>query len=143
MSDDLRSCGNATGSSVCPDGFTCLQRPSLPNPMHGRPAFDYFPQSYQATVRLANRDYWEEILHKLIVTSGTWSSIFPCLVVLICSFYLSSLIWAQIAVSYKHLEIKKWEKELVDDVNATDSNDENDGNVFDSKSIIGNFYIEL
>lgn len=87
--------------------------------MNGRPAFDNFGQSYLAVIRLANRDYWEEIFHHIIISSGIPNALIPMLIIIYCSYYLVGIIWSQIAVSYKYFEIKRWEKDVIEEVNPS------------------------
>lgn len=111
----MRRCGNSSGSQACPDDYVCLQQDSGENPDFGFTNFDSIFGSLLSTFRLITRDFWENLLHLTVATSGPWHIIIYILMIFFASFQLLSLIWGQIAVSYNYIKIERWEQQLLAD----------------------------
>lgn len=109
-------CGNSSGALSCPNGKVCVQNPGFHNPDYGYTNYDTFGWSFLSTFRLANRDYWESLLHLVIASSGPWHVIGFIFIIIYVSFYLVAFVWSQIALAYKHLENSRWEKKLIENI---------------------------
>lgn len=112
MNDEVRLCGNASGSQTCPDSYVCFQG-SVKNPDFGYTNFDSIFSSYLSTFRLMTRDFWENLLQLVIATSGPWHIISFVGIIFIVSYQYLSLIWGQIAVSYNYVKLQRWEQNLI------------------------------
>lgn len=80
-----------------------------------------FP-SILSTFRLTTRDYWENLLHLVLSTSGPWHILSFIGIIFIVSYQVLSLIWGQIAISYNYIRLQRWEQNLIaEDINTDDA----------------------
>ncbi|KAJ6641281.1 Sodium channel protein PaFPC1 [Pseudolycoriella hygida] len=121
LPDEIIYCGNSSGSRACPDTLVCMQGSGL-NPDYGYTSFDTIALSFLSTFRLVTRDFWEDLLHLIIATTGPWHILSFIVVIFIISYQVMSLIWGQIAISYNYIRLERWEQSLIcDDVDAEDA----------------------
>lgn len=111
-----RACGNSSGAQDCPTNYVCLSGNNL-NPNYGYTSFDTALWSFNAVVRLVQRDYWEEIAHYLTATSGPWSILLFIALIYYGSFQLCALLWTPIALAYNYMKDEQWEHDLSNDLN--------------------------
>lgn len=96
-------------------------RGTTTNPDFGFTNFDNIFYSFLSTFRLITRDYWENLLHLVIATSGAWHILSFIGVIFIISYQVLSLIWGQIAISYNYVRLQRWEENLIsEDVDTND-----------------------
>ena len=87
---DAFLCGNASGSGVCPENYTCYQGFG-PNPNYGYTCFDTFSWSFLSAFRLMTQDYWEDLYQGVLRTAGQGHVLFFVMVIFLGSFYLVNL----------------------------------------------------
>lgn len=111
-----RPCGNSSGAQACPNNYICLSgNHSIVN--NGFTSFDTISASFLATVRLFQRDFWEEILQYLTATAGPWSILLIIVIIYYGSFQLCALLWTPIALAYNYMKDELWENDLLNDLN--------------------------
>ncbi|XP_043241966.1 sodium channel protein para-like isoform X3 [Amphibalanus amphitrite] len=100
---DYTLCGNSSGASKCPAGYTCMEGFG-PNPNYGYTTFDTFGYAMLASFRLLTQDYWENLYQLVLRTAGPMHLVFFIVVIFMNSYYLLNLILAIVAMSYDQLE---------------------------------------
>ncbi len=113
---------------MCPEPYICIQG-ATPNPNAGYTNFDSIFGSFLSTFRLITRDYWENLLHFVLATSGLWHIVTFIGIIFIISYQVLSLIWGQIALSYNYVRLQRWERNLIaEDVDADDATSQTTNN---------------
>lgn len=112
VNDEVKLCGNSSGSQVCPDTYVCIQGKAS-NPDFGYTNFDSIFYSLLSTFRLITRDFWEDLLQLILATAGPWHILPFVGIIFVVSFQVLSLIWGQIAMSYNELKLERWENNLM------------------------------
>ncbi|KAF7692502.1 hypothetical protein HF521_010112 [Silurus meridionalis] len=110
---DALICGYSSDAGKCPDGFECLKIGRNPN--YGYTSFDSFGWAFLALFRLMTQDYWENLYHQTLRSTGKTYMIFFVLVIFLGSFYLVNLILAVVAMAYEEQNqatiAEAWQKE--------------------------------
>ncbi|XP_037081523.1 sodium channel protein para-like isoform X2 [Pollicipes pollicipes] len=111
---DYKLCGNSSGASNCPAGYTCLVGFG-PNPNYGYTNFDTFGYALLASFRLMTQDYWEDLYQLVLRTAGPIHLVFFIVVIFMNSYYLLNLILAIVAMSYDQLERRAEEERMAEE----------------------------
>ncbi|XP_055078716.1 sodium channel protein type 4 subunit alpha B-like [Periophthalmus magnuspinnatus] len=89
-------CRNSSMSSMCPDGFTCLQVSNFRDMRN----FDSFADAFLSTFRLMMRDYWEALAGEVMQGTGEHTIVFFVVTIFICSFSLTAFIIASFFITF-------------------------------------------
>ncbi|CAF3621273.1 unnamed protein product [Rotaria sp. Silwood1] len=92
-------CGNASGSTKCPDGYVCLKDRGI-NPDFGYTSFDNYGWAMLACFRLMTQDYWENLYQLILSAAGRYHFLYFLAIIFFGSFYLVNLILAIVSMSY-------------------------------------------
>uniref|UniRef100_T1JEU7 Sodium channel protein n=1 Tax=Strigamia maritima TaxID=126957 RepID=T1JEU7_STRMM len=101
--DEPLVCGNASGATECPDGFTCYEKIG-DNPNYGYTSFDSFGWALLSAFRLMTQDFWEDLYQLVLRSMGPMHMLFFIFIIFLGSFYLVNLILAIVAMSYDELQ---------------------------------------
>ncbi|XP_063157963.1 sodium channel protein type 5 subunit alpha-like [Candoia aspera] len=83
----------------CPINNVCVKQKE--NPDFGYTSFDHLGWAFLSLFRLMTQDSWEHLYRQVIRTSGKSYSIFFCVIIFLCSFYLFNLILAVVSMAYE------------------------------------------
>ncbi|CAF3101706.1 unnamed protein product [Rotaria sp. Silwood2] len=92
-------CGNASGSTKCPNGYVCMKDRGQ-NPDYGYTSFDNYGWAMLACFRLMTQDYWENLYQLILSAAGRYHFLYFLAIIFFGSFYLVNLILAIVSMSY-------------------------------------------
>ncbi|XP_045043336.2 sodium channel protein type 7 subunit alpha isoform X3 [Desmodus rotundus] len=96
---DALLCGNRTDASQCPEGYICVKAGK--NPDNGYTNFDNFGWALLALFRLMTQDYPEALYHQILYASGKVYMVFFIIISFWFAFYMASLFFGIVAMSYE------------------------------------------
>ncbi|CAF1300247.1 unnamed protein product, partial [Adineta steineri] len=92
-------CGNASGSTKCPNGYVCWKDRG-DSPDFGYTSFDNYGWAMLSCFRLMTQDYWENLYQIVLSAAGRYHFFYFLSVIFFGSFYLVNLILAIVSRSY-------------------------------------------
>ncbi|CAF4094573.1 unnamed protein product [Adineta steineri] len=92
-------CGNASGSTKCPNGYVCWKDRGE-SPDFGYTSFDNYGWAMLSCFRLMTQDYWENLYQIVLSAAGRYHFFYFLSVIFFGSFYLVNLILAIVSRSY-------------------------------------------
>ena len=101
-----RVCGNVSSARDCPVNATCLR--VGPNPNYGYTSFDNMGASLLTVLQIITMDFWEDVYHKVLASTGLASLVFFLFAIFFGSFMMINLVLAVVAMNYTKASAADW-----------------------------------